>query len=126
MKYSEDIGKMKNCPPSNCVQSESVAYRFVFKPIESYSFLPQGKKKPERVGKSRSDSQKCSLLGLSFFSSQEKAATRFHKLKKMMPNIHKTLGTHIAQGTLKQVQGYQTPICSKVAILIFLNAKMLS
>ena len=44
MKYESDLCNISDCPPSDCIQRDIDAYRFVYNPICPKSFIPQGKK----------------------------------------------------------------------------------
>lgn len=110
MKYQSDLCSVPDCPPTNAAPEDREAYRFVFDPICSNSFIPQGKKKPSRVRGARNPEVKCSLLGLSFFASAEQAVERYNDLKATFQNIENSIGTHLAAGTLQQSFGVQTPV----------------
>ena len=112
MKYQSEMCNIDNCPPSNSIQEQLNAYRFVYDPINEKSFLPQGVKSPKRMNNSN-DNMKCSLLALSFFSSEESAKARYASLKKKIRNINKTLGSHIAQGVLSPSDGQRSEICTR-------------
>jgi hypothetical protein len=112
MKYQSEMCSLTNCPPSNCIQDQLTAYRFVYDPVCEKSFIPQGVKSPSRMNSSNHN-MKCSLLGLSFFSSEEKAKARYASLKNKIKNINKTLGSHIAEGVLDSNDGHRTDICKK-------------
>jgi hypothetical protein len=122
MKYQSEMCAIANCPPSNCIQDQLTAYRFVYEPVCEKSFVPQGLKVPSRMSNSN-DKQKCSLLGLSFFSSEEKAKTRYEDLKKKMKNINKTIGSHIAKGAIDANDGYRTQISQKSGHFDFFECK---
>jgi hypothetical protein len=108
MKYESDLCNISDCPPSNCVQKDIDAYRFVYNPICPKSFIPQGKKSPQRVSKSSNDTERCSLLGLSMFESEGKALEKYKYLKKTIKNIDKTIGSHLAKGKIKPKHGLLT------------------
>lgn len=108
MKYQSDLCTIIDCPPQSCANIQRPAYRFVFNPICSKSFIPQGKKSPQRVNKAANDTERCSLLGLSMFATEAKAISRYKYLKKMIRNIDKTIGTHLATGTIEPKHGLVT------------------
>jgi len=112
MKYQSEICKINNCPPNDCILEQQTAYRFVFDPVCKKSFLPQGIKMPSRIDNSNNQ-MKCSLLALSFFSTEENAREKYKKLKRKIKNINKTLGSHIAEGILNTTDGQRTKICQK-------------
>ncbi|ENE5172820.1 hypothetical protein ABUU69_002173 [Vibrio cholerae] len=105
MKYQSDLNQIPSCPPVHCIQAVRESYRFVFDPLDQKSFLPQGKKNPQRVHKEENDVKKCSLLGLSMFTSEADACNHYKKLKKYMKNIDKTIGSHLATGTIQPHHG---------------------
>jgi hypothetical protein len=123
MKYNSQLCDIDNCPPKSVKVNEQIAFRFVHEPICEKSFLPQGVKNPKRVHNEPSAKTKCSLLALSFFTSEDKAKKRYNALKKNVSNISKTLGTHIAVGNLKPEHGFQTPVCSKSSHFDFFEKK---
>jgi len=84
--------------------------------------LPQGVKSPSQIDRSN-DEMKCSLLALSFFSSEENAKARYKNLKKKIKNINKTLGSHVAQGILNASDGHRTDICKKSGHFDFFENK---
>ena len=108
MKYANQFGHLTNCPPSNNVYSYNTAYRFVFDPLDHRSFIPQGIKSPSRISNpNNNDDTRCSLLALSMFISENDAVNRYKELKKICKNIDKSLGTHLAVGTLNNDDGLQ-------------------
>lgn len=84
------------------------AYRFVFNPICSKSFIPQGIKKPERISNTNVQRKKCSLLGLSMFTTEDKAIAKYQELKKQFKNVNKIIGTHLAKGKIQAEDGLVT------------------
>lgn len=113
MKYGAIICQLSDCPPKDAVAKNTRAYRFVFQPFGSSSFSPQGVKKPARVDSELDTKNKCSLLALSFFTTQAFAELRFKSLEKSNKKIRKTLGSHIAEGNLDPSDGVQTPPCPR-------------
>lgn len=122
MKYQTEMCKIANCPPSNGIEEQQIAYRFVFDPIDEKSFIPQGVKNPSRVDNTL-EKRKCSTLALSFFISEESAKDKFYALSKNSKNLHKTLGSHIAKGVLNTTDGYRTKICKKSGHFDFFEKK---
>jgi hypothetical protein len=108
MKYTNQLVDLTNCPPSNNIYSYDTAYRFVFEPLDSRSFIPQGIKSPSRISNPNNNNHtKCSLFSLSMFISENDAVNRYEALKKICKNIDKSLGTHLAVGTLNVNDGLQ-------------------
>ncbi|EGQ8093377.1 TPA: hypothetical protein ACX3FU_004500 [Vibrio parahaemolyticus] len=106
MKYQSDLSQIPSCPPGHCTREERESFRFVFDPLDQKSFLPQGKKNPQRVHKEEDNETKCSLLGLSMFTSETDARKHYKKLKKFVKNIDKTIGSHLATGTIQPHHGF--------------------
>ena len=75
-------------------------------------FLPQGKKQPKRVQSESDLKKKCELWGLSMFDSLQNSEKRYNQLKKSIKNIEKTLGTHIAEGSITPSTGVCSPVAS--------------
>jgi len=108
MKYTNQLAGLSNCPPSNSAYLYKTAYRFVFEPLAADSFIPQGIKSPSRISNPNNPPDtRCSLLALSMFISESTAVERFQELKKQFKNIEKSLGTHLAMGTLNANDGLQ-------------------
>jgi hypothetical protein len=105
MKYNSDLCVITDCPPSSCTSESRDSFRFVFNPLDSKSFLPQGKKSPQRVHKENRNQIKCSLLGLSMFSSEKAARDHYIKLREFVTNIDKTIGSHLANGRIESHHG---------------------
>ncbi|PSW69482.1 hypothetical protein C9J41_21095 [Photobacterium sp. GB-50] len=105
MKYQSDLSQIPSCPPRDCTREMRDSYRFVFDPLDQNSFLPQGKKDPQRVNKEEDNKKKCSLLGLSMFESENDACAHYKRLKKFIKNIDKTIGSHLAKGKIKPQHG---------------------
>lgn len=113
MKYQTELCSIANCPSPSCTNDRRKAYRFVFNPINTDSFLPQGIKKPSRGHKEISDDEKCSLLALSMFISEKAACKRYEELRKKIKNIGKTLGSHLAEGVIQPHHGVMSQPNSK-------------
>jgi hypothetical protein len=73
-----------------------VLFRWVFKDRYEDSFIPLGRKKPERFIK-KDDLQKCKSWGLSFFDSLDTAQKRYQNLVAKVPNFSLENGDHIAE-----------------------------
>ncbi|NAX47903.1 hypothetical protein CAG70_13020 [Photobacterium halotolerans] len=113
MKYQEDLAAISNCPPTNGVSKNTTAYRFVFNPVNSDSFIPPGKQNPARLQQNNTQHKQCSLLALSMFKSCIDAENHFDLLKKKIPNIGKLIGEHLAEGNVMATDGIQTKPNSK-------------
>lgn len=111
-KYQRQISQLNNCPPQKCVRKDMEAFRFVFKDINrEENFLPPFVKNPRRMVSSGIDNEKrCDGHGLSFFVSLEKAKTFYARLKQSYPNIHQSLGSHVARGVICKSDGVITLI----------------
>lgn len=97
----------ESCPPATAKAVSVKAFRFVKEPRTAACFLPQGKKSPRRVLDAKAHEQ-CSLLGLSMFNSEQAARNRYEILKKSISNVKRSLGTHLAMGSLTEVDGVAT------------------
>ena len=66
--------------------------------------------KPRRINSKQfsKDKMKCSGYSLSLFNTLENAITKYAKLQKNMRNIKKTIGDHIALGSIDKTDGYVT------------------
>ncbi|EDN67089.1 integral membrane protein [Beggiatoa sp. PS] len=110
LKYQEFIHKIPNCPPSDSEYQEITAFRFCFEDWNhKNNFLPVLLINPQRINTARfkKDSDKCAGYALSFFNTLENAKKRYFELKykRGLKNIDKILGTHIAQGLIKENDG---------------------
>lgn len=94
------------CPPDEFESMEIKAYRWVFNEItDPMNFISQYHKKPKRFLGS-TDEEKCTAMGISLFTSKEKAKERFEFLKTSMgENVYIEIGTNIAEGTLNKGDG---------------------
>lgn len=107
-KYEKQIVNLPECPPEKYRGEQLPAFRFVFANItHKDNFLPVLLKNPRRR---LSGNAKCQGYGLSFFDSLENAQTRYLKLRKNYRNIHKGIGTHIANGMIEENDGVVSEI----------------
>jgi hypothetical protein len=57
----------------------------------------------------RDDRANCGAYALSFFISPEHAIAKYAQLAAGHPNVGKTLGSHLARGSLVEADGIATP-----------------
>jgi len=108
LKYTARITVIRNCPPQTCREVLRNAYRFVFEAANSeINFKPIALQQPEKYV-NFNEIAKCMSLGLSFFDSAENAETKFRSLRKKIPQIHRKLGTSLAQVELTPNHGLAT------------------
>lgn len=107
MKYKSELVQLSDCPPKDDEYLYNIAYRFVFSPLTRDSFIPQGIKSPSRISNANDSDVKCSLLALSMFISEDTAERRFYQLLKNHKNLKKSLGTHLAKGSILATDGLQ-------------------
>ncbi|MFV5265296.1 hypothetical protein ACMUMS_17325, partial [Acinetobacter courvalinii] len=65
-------------------------------------------KKPQRISNTHDQRKKCSLLGLSMLTTEDKAIARYQELKKQFKNVNKLIGTHLAKGKIQADDGLAT------------------
>ncbi len=94
------------CPPKNFEAREPIAFRWVFDAIEDeQNFVPQYFKNSARFQSSPPE-VKCQSIGLSFFSSEQDARSRFEILTaRMLKPVKDKIGKRIAVGTIYEVDG---------------------
>src|SRR5688572_2544180 len=112
LKYADHLARIAGCtcPPADAREATFSAFRFVWEPIDSKSFVPVALAPVPRVNRaSQSPSGACAALGLSLFGSETAARKRFAQLAKTNPMIRETLGTHLAGVALLSEHGLQTP-----------------
>ena len=105
MKYQTQLSQIHGCPPQHSTTGTLSVYRFVFSPIDDKSFIPQGLKSPSRIMSAKNNHEKCSLFALSMFDSANHAIEKYKKLMKISRNINKSIGTHLATGTIQPLDG---------------------
>lgn len=108
LKYASKIANYDQCPPADCIECDCVAFRWVFDPMTNECFWPLAKIRPDD-----DRGNCCEGWGLSFFTSSEKAIEKFTALTKIHKNLHKKLGTHLAEGKLDSSHGLATPVNAK-------------
>lgn len=118
--FLEDFPELKaSCPPSNYAPQNRLAYRWVHQDInDSKNFTPRYYLAPRRdlekiesLPLEERKQKMCDMLALSMFETEEKAKHRFNTLRKFIGRkIFQHLGTHIAQGCLKEKDGVCGPI----------------
>lgn len=89
---------------------ERAAFRFVWNPVDSSSFVPVAlriSRPPQRTN--RRSQPSCSAYGLSMFATEAQARSRFSTLEESNREIRKSVGTHIASVALSTTHGVQTP-----------------
>jgi len=109
-KYKAFINPIPNCPPEDSQSQEITAFRFVFEDLNHQNnFIPVLLINPPRINTPtfKKDANKCAGYALSFFDTLENAKKRYFELKykRGLKNIHKILGTHIAQGVIRENDG---------------------
>ncbi len=107
-KYHLYINQLPDCPPSRYEPQNRKAFRFVFADLDhTNNFLPVLLINPKRINSSgfKNNRAKCSGYGLSFFDTLENAVRRYRGLQRSSPNIHKSIGTHIAKGVITKQDG---------------------
>ncbi|TVZ23512.1 hypothetical protein JM84_2440 [Dokdonia sp. Hel_I_63] len=93
------------CPPANYIQKNLSCFRWVFSELsDQRNFLSQADKNP-KVLNNKSDSKKCDYYALSFHDSEANSQKHFDYLSTVVKNAKKRLGTHIAQGIIKDNDG---------------------
>jgi len=108
LKYAKEIVKIADCPPTDAEPFERQVYRFVYGEIgDPRKFLPMAKKNPQR--RLKDDHECCIAHALSMFATKDGAVVRYRKLQKTHKRIHKTIGNHLAEGTLTKSDGRGTP-----------------
>ncbi|ENP8372784.1 hypothetical protein ACTQ7B_000836 [Vibrio alginolyticus] len=107
MKYQTEMDAIPNCPPNAKEQVQMTAYRLVKDPVDADGFLPPGILNPSRVDSADVET-KCSFYALSFFTTEAKAEKHYNKLKGKVPNLEKTIGKNIAEGSLVGIDGFAT------------------
>ncbi len=106
-KYEEWVKVLKTpCPPENHEGRETIAYRWVFEPMErEANQLPQYFKS-ERYGSLSNQNLICKALGLSFFDTLENALVGFKTLEERVGvQAFSFGGTHIAKVALTPEDG---------------------
>lgn len=98
-KYKKEIDSFKDCPQSDFVERDRKAYRLVFDPLTSKSFLPVYLLQPGRKTK------ECIGWGLSFFESESGMRDLMQERILSKPNYLNKIGTHIAVGEIKKDHG---------------------
>jgi hypothetical protein len=106
-KYQDDYDTLQeSCPPFH-YKSEDIdeVFRWVFDNIlNPENFKSAFHKKPQRY-LVKNDIEKCDALALSMFDNSSGAKERYHILLEKTPNLGKTLGTHLAKGSLSADDG---------------------
>ena len=105
--YQEEMNRLSvACPPADFAVRETVAFRWVFEPIDDeQNFLPQYFKNPDRFNE-KEDKVKCQALGLSLFNSAADAQRQFSVLQKYLKEDAMSLGTHLATGIIQRDFGF--------------------
>lgn len=107
-KYYLYINQLPDCPPCRYEPQNRQAFRFVFEDFDhSNNFLPVLLINPKRINSPsfRDNNARCSGYALSFFNTLENAVRRYRGLQRSIPNIHKSIGTHIAKGVITKKDG---------------------
>lgn len=108
LKYHSEISQHQNCPPREVEQQGRLAFRFVHSSIsDPRNFLPVAKLQPNRAF--NHPAARCDALSLSMFSSEQSAVSFYQSLARGYPNVRKTIGSHLAAGTINEEDGWCTP-----------------
>lgn len=114
-KYQPFLERLEvKCPPKDFDGKDSESFRWVFDTIEHEdNFKPQFFKKPKRFD-ALPHEDICQSMGLSFFSSEQFARTRFNELFKLMAQkAYSALGTKLAKGIVLKKDGVSGPTNEK-------------
>ena len=107
LKYKNEIENYSNCPPSNCIEENKQAYRFIKEIISEKSFLPEIIQTPKR--KFKSPISYCQAHGLSMFKDEVSAKNTHMQMCKDRPFLIKSLGNKLAKGLLTHEDGLCSP-----------------
>jgi hypothetical protein len=117
-KYSDQLEKLCDsgciCPPKGSKKQNVVAFRFVRKPCDQSSFIPQGISDPCRVNRQKKEAVKCSLYSLSLHENEDTAKDFYAGLRDNFEDdarLSKLIGTHLAEGSIVHRHG----VCTKSA-----------
>jgi hypothetical protein len=111
-KYKNQISKLPNCPPAGCAGRQVVLFRFVRQDLQHpKNFQPPAIQDPTRIF--RGDAACCSSYALSFFETPEAARAKYEGIRRRHPDIHETLGTHLAEVSIQPDDGVLTPARSQ-------------
>ena len=88
MKYQTELSKIPDCPPRDAKAKNTECFRFVFAPVCEKSFKPQAITQPLRISDEKDPKKKCSLTGLSFFTTESSAVAVYNNIK-MIKNFKK-------------------------------------
>jgi hypothetical protein len=109
-KYKTFLSEIKNCPPTNFLQTEKIAFRWVNEYIDERDFMPINliREPPQRV-LDNSDLN-CMGFGLSFFDTIENANGKFISLYNRLRDQLKSgfiaeKGNFIAEISLEKNDG---------------------
>ncbi len=114
-KYEPFLKKLKvNCPPEDFDGKNLEAFRWVFDSIEHEdNFKPQYFKNPKRFD-ALPEEEICQSMGLSLFTNEQSARSRFTELIKLMgKKAYQTLGTNLAKGLVLENDGVSGPVNEK-------------
>jgi hypothetical protein len=107
LRYADQLTDVAECPPIHASPPDQLAFRYVRDPVQCPGdFLPVAILQPNRQ---LDGTACCSAWALSFFETRDAAILRFAQLKRFVKQIHKKLGTHLAQVQLTQADGVATP-----------------
>lgn len=97
---------LKSCPPTHATERNTIAFRWVGKPMNDRHFLPPGKLNPKRLNKP--DSGSCALLGLSLYTTLDNSVRAFLDLEGSFNNARRAIGDHVAEGRITPDHGVCT------------------
>ena len=107
LKYAADLQRYRDCPPVAAAPCTREAFRFVHADIDDpRNFLTPAGLSPRRDFR---PGQRCVSHALSFWASNEQAVAYFSHKQDENPNFNKTIGTHLARGTLSESAGIACP-----------------
>ena len=103
-KYSDEVNGLTESNGNACFinysEKETIAYRWVFAPIEDpKNFIPIAKDEHTSLKK------KCSGWALSFHETEDASKASWEHFINMKPNKYKKIGTHIAEGKIFKTDG---------------------
>jgi hypothetical protein len=103
-KYEAPLRQIPDCPASHFAPGVRQCFRFVFSADLAGSFYPPLFRNPRRALK-LADLQRCSGWALSFYATDEQAASELERLRRTNPRIHRTIGESLATGALTTEHG---------------------
>ena len=105
-KYCAGCSEIENCPPDTYQPQSGTWYRIIYAENDKRSFVPPYQKDPPRLLEKPGT---CTDWALSFYLTEPQARKQYAYLSKVMKDVDRKIGSHIAEVIINNDDGIASP-----------------